>query len=132
MPEAKVILVVEDELPVRKFISEVLEDSGYTVIGASSAPDAIHALSRWKRSLDLLLTDIELGRGMSGIELAKHLESERPNLRVLLMSGSPQHVAALANSDPFLQKPFAPARLLDKIEEVLSLGDRVARPRPGY
>lgn len=128
MSASKVILVVDDELPVRMFVSEVLESSGYTVIAAGSARDAIHALSRWNGPLDLLLTDIELGGGMSGIELARHLEGVCPDLRVVLMSGSPQ--PAFCGGQVFVQKPFAPAHLTDKIEEVLSNGTRL-HGRPG-
>jgi CheY-like chemotaxis protein len=118
MPQAKVILVVEDELPVRKFVSELLQDSGYTVLAASSASDAVNAVSRWSASIDLLLTDIELGGGMSGIKLAEHLEAARPDLKVVLMSGS--SLPAPCDGSAFLRKPFAPTHLIDKIEEVLS------------
>ena len=120
MSQAKVILVVEDHLPVRKFVSELLHDSGYTVLAASSAADAIRALAEWKGRIDLLLTDIELAEGMSGIQFAEEMENLRPDLRVLLMSGSPQESAALANNNAFLRKPFPPAHLLKKVEEVLA------------
>ena len=109
--------------PVRKFVSELLQDSGYTVLAASSAADAIQALDEWKGRIDLLLTDIELAEGMSGIQFAEHLKNVRPDLKVLLMSGSPHQVASLANAKAFVRKPFAPAHLLNKIEEVLAISN---------
>lgn len=127
MEEPKVILLVEDDAPVRRLISEWLRRSGYEVLEASSGADAIRASTENDRHVSLLLTDVDLVNGISGIELAKHLESISPDLRVVIMSGSPEHSAAFQGTRHFVSKPFAPADLLSKIEEVLGSAASAAR-----
>src|SRR5690348_9933030 len=117
-PDA-VILLVEDELPVRKFVSEVLHNAGYTVVAASSGRDALRAFQEYAKRIDLLITDVDLTGGMSGVEVAEQLEARNPDIRVLLMSGSPNQFA-FDNDLHFICKPFVPAHLLRKVEEVIS------------
>src|SRR5690242_107011 len=81
--QQRTILLVEDELPVRKLVWEILHSAGYTVVSASSGPDAIQAFNHWHRSIQLLVTDVDLAGGMSGVDLAERLVVLRPNLRVL-------------------------------------------------
>ena len=126
MNEPTVILLVEDELPVRKLIAEALHASGYIVRSAGSAADAIVAFGKQSGDIVLLLTDVDLGRGMSGIELAQYLKQLRPGLKVMLMSGSP--VAKASNGDiPFIRKPFAGPILMAKIDAVLAHEDELFR-----
>ena len=119
MPKRSVILLVDDELAIRKFVAELLHRTGYLVVSASSGPDALTASAEWSGRIDLLLSDIELGGAMSGIQLAEHLEALHPNLRVLLMSGSPMASVSLGDAGHFIRKPFTPAALINKIKEVL-------------
>ncbi|HEX4439786.1 MAG TPA: PAS domain S-box protein [Thermoanaerobaculia bacterium] len=116
------ILLVEDESAVRDLTRRCLESSGYTVLPAGSAEEALDALSRYRGSLDLLVTDVIMP-GASGPELSRRLISDRPDLRVLFVSGYTDETIAsqrlLASGASFLQKPFTPEALARKVRDVL-------------
>ncbi len=116
------ILLVEDEDAVRGLTRRCLEASGYTVLQASSAEEAIDVASRFDGRLDLLLTDVVMP-GASGPELSRRLHERRPGTRVLYVSGytdaaMASHVALDAGAS-FLQKPFTPETLARKVREIL-------------
>jgi CheY-like chemotaxis protein len=120
------VLLVEDEAQVRYLASQVLRQHGYRVLEASSGPEAL-ALSRdHPAPIHLLLTDVVMPE-MSGPQLAQRLVLDRPGLEVLFMSGYPKdalpELAGSARADPLLTKPFAPAALVEAVQE------RLARPR---
>ena len=119
MLEGTTILLAEDELPVRKLVSEVLHRHGCVVLEAHSGPDAIQVSEKHKGSIDLLVADYEMP-GMSGLELAERLRASRPDLPVILMSGSPEGIAnSHIRGFPFIRKSFVPAALTDLIEKTL-------------
>jgi signal transduction histidine kinase/ActR/RegA family two-component response regulator len=112
------ILLVEDEPTVRALAGRILRRAGHEVLAAASPAEALaHAGSR---APDLLLTDVLLPE-MDGIELHRRLAERWPGLPVLFMSGFPGGNArleeAIARGDHFLQKPFGPGELLDKVRE---------------
>jgi signal transduction histidine kinase len=121
------ILLVEDEDAVRAVTRQLLERNGYTVL---EAPDGREALAlvdkRPKPDIDLLLTDVIMP-GMSGRELAEHIQSRCPKLRVLYMSGyTDDAVVRHGMLEPglsYLEKPFRPATLLQKVKETLHQTD---------
>ncbi len=101
------VLVVEDDADVRELVDRYLSGSGYEVVLAAHAAQALQCAS--ERSIDLLITDLVMP-GMSGRALATGLRKSQPAVRVLYMSGYPDdprgtRVARVANSR-FLQKPF--------------------------
>ncbi len=111
------ILVVEDQEQLRTVIVRALRDSGYTVIGAGDAADAIELAARHAGPIHLLLTDVIMPR-MHGPELAKHLLAARPDMRVVFMSGYTDG-ASLEDGAELLAKPFATDVLGRKVREVL-------------
>ena len=117
------ILLVEDEEAVRELIETILSARGYEVIVADSPWQAEEIAQKFSGDLDLLLTDVVMP-GTSGRELAARIMAKRPNTRVLYMSGYTENVVTsgglLEEGLAFLQKPFSPASLLQKIREVLS------------
>ncbi len=119
---SETILLVEDEDAVRGLTRRCLESSGYTVLQASSAEEALPIAARHAGRLDLLLTDVIMP-GASGPELARRLLELRPGTRVLYVSGytdaSMASQGALDNGAFFLQKPFTPETLARKVREVL-------------
>jgi len=116
------VLLVEDEEMVRTLIRQVLTWHGYHVLEARTGEEALKIIERGDQ-LDVLLTDVIMP-GMSAIDLVKIVESKRPDLKVIYMSGYTDHAIVrnglLAGNVPFLQKPFAPDRLAHKVREVLN------------
>jgi len=116
------ILLVEDEPAVRELTQMVLCERGYKVIEALTPEDAEHLAGNNGAEIHLLLTDVVMPR-MSGRELARRLTSRCPNLRVLYMSGYTYNVIAedgtLEEGISFLQKPFTPQVLTQKVREAL-------------
>ncbi len=116
------ILLVEDEPDVRELTQMVLTGCGYRVIEALTPEDAERLAGNNGAEIHLLLTDVVMP-GMSGRELAKRLTGRNPNLRVLYMSGYTYNVIAqdgtLEEGISFLQKPFTPQALTQKVRESL-------------
>src|SRR2546429_367472 len=117
------ILLVEDEPAVRELARTVLSEQGYTVIEAQNSEEAVRLAGKHGSEIHLLLTDVVMP-GMSGHDLAKHLTALHANLRVLYMSGYTNNVIAedgtLEERPSFLQKPFTPQVLTQRVREALS------------
>jgi two-component system cell cycle sensor histidine kinase/response regulator CckA len=120
MPQPiETILVVEDHSALLKLVKQILEDANFTVIPATSAKQAIRLEAEYPGTIDLLLTDVRM-RGMSGPNLAKRLKENRPQMRVMLMSGYPGGALLVLNYGwHYIEKPFVPAALVSKIKDVL-------------
>jgi CheY-like chemotaxis protein len=117
------ILVAEDHPLVRAVLSRVLLDLGHVVLLAENGEEALKTSRGDQGEIDLLITDVMMAR-MGGLELAKHLLAERPQLRVLLISGYSRDVP-LPGYEPnqgvdFLQKPFTPQELARAVARLLS------------
>jgi two-component system, cell cycle sensor histidine kinase and response regulator CckA len=108
------VLVVDDQDVVRDVIRLTLEGAGYTVLDAASPNDAL-ALVRENGPIDLLVTDVVMPE-MDAFELADRVVSELPGIRVLYTSGYTDAGA----EGPFIQKPFTPAELVEKVSTVLA------------
>ncbi len=122
------ILLVDDESEVRDLARDILAASGYRVLDAGNAEEALRLAHGHAESIDLLLTDVVMP-GVSGPELAAQLRSQRPETKVLYMSGfalaQGQHEmletgAGVEPGSPLLPKPFRPEALLKKVSEVLA------------
>jgi PAS domain S-box-containing protein len=115
------LLLVEDEEAVRALARFVLRDCGYTVIEARHGEEALR-LAEQHAHIDLLVTDVVMPK-VSGADLARQLRDKRPGLRVLYLSGyttdAVVHHGVLEQAAHFLQKPFTPAALAQKVREVL-------------
>jgi hypothetical protein len=116
------ILVVEDEDGIREVARRLLIRNGYHVITAADGPDAIEQ-ARWHDgSIDLLLTDVVMPH-MLGKEVAQKVQSLRPDIHVLYMSGYAQPVLSSHGTlDPgirLIEKPFTEPGLIDPIRELL-------------
>ena len=121
------ILLVEDNEEVRSATAQVLEMLGYQVITAAHGRAALDIVRR-RRSIDLLLTDLVMPRGMSGIELARAVRQLSADLPVLLMSGySPAGLELNGELHcGFIAKPFRPAELGKTINDLLRAARRGA------
>jgi CheY-like chemotaxis protein len=117
-----VILVVDDEKPIRDLVYTILTRAGYEVTEAADAREAMGILH--DHSPDMLLTDIVMP-GLSGLGLAAQAHQIRPKLPVMFMSGFAQQYEDELSGSVCLRKPFTSGQLLAAVEDVLSL----KRPR---
>lgn len=116
------MLLVEDESLVRAVLKKVLVGAGYGVLEAANAEDASLVHDRFDGTIHALVTDVVMP-GKTGLELARHLTTVRPALKVLYMSGyapnAPQLALGVDNGVSFLQKPITPPQLLSMLRDVL-------------
>ena len=119
---SETVLLVEDDMAVRRFAREVLEREGYRVIESTNARDAFFCCERYDGNIDLLVTDVVMP-GLSGRDLAEGLAAIRPGLRVLYMSGytgeSIIFQGMVDQTARLIQKPFSARILCEKVREVL-------------
>jgi two-component system, cell cycle sensor histidine kinase and response regulator CckA len=119
---SETILVAEDEDLVRRLLKTTLTSGGYSVLEARDGVQALEVCEQMGASLDLLVTDVVMPR-MTGLELARRLAIDHPDLKVLCLSGySAEATTAQRPLEwPFLAKPFVPATLLERVREVLDV-----------
>jgi PAS domain S-box-containing protein len=118
------ILIAEDEGSVRAFLRQLLSQQGYTVLSAVNGEEALDLATAYSGEINLLITDVVMP-GMGGRELAERLSRERPVMRLLFISGYTDdailHHGVLDRETAFMNKPFAPASLLEKVRSLLSV-----------
>jgi len=121
------ILVVDDDDPVRVMISRLLRNQGYSVLQASQAAEARAVFET--QIPDLVISDIVMP-GESGIELRRAIAAGHPGLPFILISGfsaeGPAEFAVRTPDTWFLQKPFAVEEFLALVEEILGRGGDAA------
>ena len=109
------LLVVEDETALRGLMRGVLQHYGYHVLEAASASEAAKVWEQNSAKIDLLLTDVVLPDGVDGHELAKGMQKQKPQLKVVFTSGYSLELVgediSLQEGLSFLQKPFQPLTL---------------------
>jgi two-component system cell cycle sensor histidine kinase/response regulator CckA len=113
------ILVVEDDAAILKLVQYVLKHGGFEVLAASSAEQAIGIAADFSKTIQLLLSDVMMP-DISGPDLAQVLKRQRPEMRVMLMSGYADGAMLVLNHGwHFVHKPFVPTALLEKVIEIL-------------
>lgn len=114
------ILLAEDEGLLRELGETILRLHGYKVLSAPGAPELRSLVAEFPDNVDLLLTDIVMP-GITGQELVGIVKRRWPKVRILYMSGySNEEIDNLDGEAGFLQKPFTPGELMEKITEVLN------------
>jgi DNA-binding response OmpR family regulator len=116
------ILLAEDELLVGVVVQENLEDAGFTVRHVLSGADALAALDEDATIYSGLVTDIRLGDGPDGWDVARHARELSPTIPVVYMSGDSahEHSARGVPDSVMLQKPFAAAQLVTAISTLMN------------
>jgi signal transduction histidine kinase len=116
------VLVVDDEATIRMLVQEVLAELGYAALEAENGKEGLRILKA-HHSIDLLVTDVGLPGGMNGRQLADAARVERPDLRVLFITGYAETAAIgngrLAPGLDVITKPFALRALASKIREMM-------------
>jgi DNA-binding response OmpR family regulator len=100
-------------------VTLLLHRCGYEVILARDGKEALQKAREFDGVIHLLLSDVHMP-GMTGIELAVQLNQERPDTKILLLSGLPTGTPDLNSGWQFLPKPFRPEILIDRIRDFLS------------
>ncbi len=119
------LLLVEDELAVREINRRALTRLGYRVLVAASGAEALPIWQAHREEIRLLVTDMVMPGGMSGLELAIRLHQDRPDLRVICSSGySPDLFAGKVELHPglnYLAKPYSLAALGKAVRAALDM-----------
>src|ERR1700678_2093379 len=118
------ILLVEDEAGIRELANDFLRRRGYKVLTAMDGNEALRIAEGHKDLIHLLVTDIVMPN-IGGSELAKRLQQVRPQMKVMFMSGYPDHpalpVGSLDSQSTVLQKPFSLDKLAHEVRSLLDL-----------
>jgi CheY-like chemotaxis protein len=116
------ILLVEDEINLRRLARQYLENQGYKILEAEDGAAALQIVDGYRGTIDMLLTDVVMP-GMNGNELATRIAKLLPDIRVLYMSGYTEnavgHGGMLDAGINLLQKPFSLPLLRDRVREIL-------------
>jgi CheY-like chemotaxis protein len=108
------IMLVDDEDSTRDILADLLREQGHVVMEARSGESALQQLERLPGAVTLV-TDIDLGSGMSGLELAAAARALQPDIRLMIISGcsiSPSH------ADTVLLKPFSSELFVAKVTDL--------------
>lgn len=121
--DSETVLVVEDDDRLRKLGRKVLERYGYRVLEAQDGEEALKVCKEHESSIQLMITDVVMPK-MGGRELAKRLQPFYPEMKVIYMSGYTHeaivHHGVLTSGLNFLEKPFTPKGLVNRVQEVLN------------
>ena len=119
----EIVLIVEDEPILRSMARDILEGYGYQILEASSGKEALEVWNRQASRIDLLLTDMVMPGGVSGVDLAEQLQASLPRLRVVFTSGYAANEVnreVLAKTHArFLPKPYTHDELAHTVRECL-------------
>ncbi len=128
-PGSETILLVEDQEDVRGFARAALKSNGYQVIDAANGIEAMGVSARYPGVIHMMITDVVMP-GLDGRELADRLKEQRPEMKVLFMSGYTADVilqrGVADNVVGLLRKPFSQAALAGKVREVLTRHERAS------
>jgi signal transduction histidine kinase/DNA-binding response OmpR family regulator len=117
------ILLVEDEAALLFVTTRSLSMLGYRILSATNSHEALDLWERHRNEIDLVITDMKMPKGMSGLELADKLHEMKPSLKIIIMSGYSMELVrdgAGANSGyVFLSKPFAIKTLSETVRRCL-------------
>ena len=124
--------MVEDDEPVRKIAIACLERLGYRVLGAANGAEALALWEAHRAEIALLLTDMVMPGGITGLELAERLRGANPGLPVIVSSGYSLETDRLSRAQEegvlFLAKPYEMRRLAEAVRQCLDPGRGGAAP----
>jgi len=127
------ILLVEDEKPVRKLASMILKRHGYRVLEASSGVEALKVWEEHKSGIALVITDMVMPDGLTGLAMGKILLAERPDLKIIYASGYSPETAdidfAPCEGLNYLRKPYQTTQLLQAVRARLGQNEEKRAPR---
>jgi CheY-like chemotaxis protein len=112
------VLVVDDEVFVRMLVADVLDEAGFEVIEAANAQAALKRLEL-AQDVRVLFTDINMPPGMDGLELARRVHAQWPQIGLVVTSGYERPSNdQIADGGLFLPKPFRPETVISAVQQV--------------
>ena len=124
--DRSLVAVIDDDVVVRDAMVTLLAERGLDVLVAASLEEARRALADRRRAPDLLIADMRLAAGATGVDAVRALRARYgADLPALLVTGETTRdrvAEAVASGIPILQKPVAPARLIDEIDQLIARG----------
>ena len=118
-PGQETILIVEDELPIRKMLQTFLSKLGYRILEAGTGNEALQVWEKSAHEIDMLMTDVIMPDGMNGVELAKRLSESNPALKVIYSSGYSADLMRSRNVVQeglnFIPKPYSLSNLANTV-----------------
>ena len=117
------ILLIDDDIDVLTVTKEILREHGYHVTAIYDSPNAIAIFKEHSDKIQLVITDLVMPL-VDGHEFIKISRSIKPEIKVIVISAYPQHLAPSANIDAVVQKPFKNAHLLSTVRQVLDRGQK--------
>ncbi len=115
------ILLVEDDDQIRSMLLRILREKGYTVLESRNAGEGLLISEDDNETFDLVISDVVMPH-MTGDRLAERILWQRPNVKILLMSGYPENfpeTEEISDQVWFLQKPFQPEDFLRRVRRIL-------------
>ena len=124
MSNALRVLVVEDEALICSFIEDALSDRGFKACSVHSGEAAMSTFRDGREQCRALLTDVNLGDGISGWELARQIREITPGFPVVYMTSAsaPDWKSQGVDGSLLIEKPFAPAQLAAAVSQLLDTG----------
>jgi CheY-like chemotaxis protein len=118
------VLVVEDEPIIRELVEDILQEGGYVVALAGSGDEAIAMLEAEAEHYRALISDIYLGQGASGWDVARRARELNDDLPVVYISGGNTHEWASKGvpNSVIVTKPFAPVQIATAVSQLLNVG----------
>ena len=118
------IILVEDEEPLRRMLRSILRINGYRVLVAGTSNDALRICTLFRRPIDLMITNVDMP-GFSGFVLADEVSRNRPRMPILFISGGfnrEDHALRdmLHSGREFLEKPFTGSALAAKLKSMIA------------
>jgi two-component system cell cycle sensor histidine kinase/response regulator CckA len=120
------VLAVEDDPDVQSVLRLLLEKYALDGVVAGDGPGALREWDKHAGGFDLLVTDMVMPNGMTGLDLARRLRTERPSLKVIITTGysrdllDPAQLEMIGGRPHLLMKPYTPKELIRAIEKTAS------------
>jgi PAS domain S-box-containing protein len=115
---SETVLVVDDRAAVRELVRETLEPCGYKILEAADGQEGVEIFERNAKQIDLVITDLVMPR-LDGAEFGRLVKQQRPETKILYMSGYSDESVVIDTPSALLQKPFTPEALAQRVREAL-------------
>ena len=113
------VLLVEDEALVAELVRETLEDEGLDVCAFYSGRQALGRIASEPRSFQVLVTDIDLGEGVTGFQVAAAARAANPDVQVVYVTGLSSNIYAAEAEALMFPKPFDPVELATQVRALM-------------